>query len=74
MSAKAAFYDVDGTLKPAFAANMDRLREWRSFVQVGTISAKCLDERFANPTSAGKSCRPTYPALGAGAEQTEHAR
>jgi hypothetical protein len=53
---------------------MDRLREWRSFVQVGVVSARCLDERFANPTRAGKSCRPTYPALSVGTEETAHAR
>jgi len=70
----SAFYDEDGKLKPAFAANMDRLREWRSFVQVGVVSARCLDERFANPTRAGKSCRPTYPALSVGTEETAHAR
>jgi hypothetical protein len=56
----SAFYDERGTLKPEFAANMERLREWISFVQVGVVSAKCLDERFADPTKAGMSCRPEY--------------
>jgi hypothetical protein len=69
----SAFYDDDGKLKPAFAANVDRLREWLSFVQVGLVSAKCLDERFANPAEAGKSCRPTYPDPNAGSKGTEHA-
>ena len=68
----SAFYDEDGKLEPAFAANMDRLREWLSFVQVGLVSARCLDERFANPANAGKSCRPTYRDPGAGPEGTEH--
>jgi hypothetical protein len=58
----SAFYNDDGELKPAFAANIDRLREWRSFIQVGTNSARCLDERFADPTKTGTSCRPQYPA------------
>ena len=70
----SAFYDEEGKLKPAFAGNMDRLREWQSFVQVGVISATCLDERFANPTKAGKSCRPEYPALIARTDETERAR
>ena len=70
----SAFYDDDGELKPAFAANMDRLREWLSFVQVGLISAKCLDERFADPTKTGRSCRLEYPDIVAGARETEVAR
>jgi hypothetical protein len=67
----SAFYDEDRKLKPSFAANMDRLREWRSFVQAAVISEKCLDERLANPTKAGKSCRPTYSALSDGSEEIE---
>ncbi len=56
----SAFYDDAGALKPEFAANMERLREWRSFLHATVNESKCLDERFAAPTKPGKSCRPDY--------------
>jgi hypothetical protein len=61
-----AFYSDGGELKPEFAANIDRLREWQSFLHATVNSAKCLDERLAEPTKAAKSCRPDYSAAAAG--------
>lgn len=54
------FYDADGKLKPEYAANMDRLRDWRFFISVTIKTAKCLDGRFARPSEPGRSCRPDY--------------
>jgi hypothetical protein len=56
----SAFYDGNGDLKPEFAANMDRLREWRSFLAVSMKSSECLEARFARPTEPGRSCRADY--------------
>lgn len=61
------FYDADGNLRPEYAANMDRLREWRSFVGETIKAAQCLDRRFAHPSQPGPSCRPDYgPEVGLG--------
>ena len=54
------FYGADGRLKPEYAANMDRLRDWRFFIGVTVKTAKCLDGRFARPSDPGPSCRPDY--------------
>jgi hypothetical protein len=54
------FYSANGKLKPEYAANMDRLREWRSFIGVTIKTAKCLDARFATPSKPGPSCRANY--------------
>lgn len=59
-----AFYDEAGALKPEFAANLDRLREWRSFLRATVNESRCLDERFASPNAAGRSCRPNYTTTG----------
>ena len=56
----AQFYGADGRLKPEYAANMDRLRDWRFFIGVTIKTAKCLDGRFARPSERGPSCRPDY--------------
>ena len=56
----AQFYGADGKLKPEYAANMDRLRDWRFFIGVTIKTAKCLDGRFARPAEPGPSCRPDY--------------
>ena len=56
----AHFYDAGGALKPEYAANMERLRDWRNFVTVMISTAHCLDARFARPAEPGPSCRPTY--------------
>jgi hypothetical protein len=56
----AHFYDARGVLKPEYAANMDRLREWRNFTSVTLKAARCLDARFARPAEPGPSCRPVY--------------
>ena len=52
------FYTADGSaLKPEYAANMDRLREWRSYIEILRNWAMCLDRRFSAPGEAGASCR-----------------
>ena len=65
----AHFYDASGGLKPEYAANMNRLQEWRSFISVTVKTAECLDARFADPGKPGPSCRANYgprftPGLG----------
>lgn len=59
----AEFYDARGVLKPEYAANMDRLREWRSYLLVTVRTAHCLDARFAHPDRPGPSCRADYGPL-----------
>ena len=59
----AAFYDASGKLKPAYAQNMERLREWVEDNAVLVASSKCLRKRFAHPMQKGKSCRPDYSKL-----------
>ena len=54
------FYTADGALKPEYAANMDRLREWRSYIETTRGWAICLDARFAAPGEPGLSCRPHF--------------
>jgi hypothetical protein len=58
-----AFYDASGKLKPAYAQNMLRLREWVEDSEVLVTSSKCLQKRFAHPMRAGKSCRPDYRVI-----------
>ena len=60
MSDPAEFYGADGKLRPEYAANMDRLREWRSYIQVTTKTAECLDKRLAHASKPGPSCRIDY--------------
>ncbi len=59
----AAFYDASGRLKPEYAQNMERLREWVEDNAVLVISSKCLQTRFQHPMRKGKSCRPDYSKL-----------
>ena len=59
----AAFYDASGKLKPIYAQNMERLREWMEDQTVLVASSKCLRKRFAHPMREGKSCRPDYSVL-----------
>lgn len=54
------FYEMTGALKPEYTANMERLRDWRSFIDVTVTTARCLDKRFANPNAPGRSCRANY--------------
>ncbi len=54
------FYDANGALKLEYAANMNRLREWRYFISVTVRAARCLDARFARPAQPGPSCRADY--------------
>ncbi len=58
-----SFYDASGKLKPVYAQNMERLREWVEDNSVLVTSSKCLQKRFAHPMRAGKSCRPEYDVL-----------
>ena len=59
----ASFYDASGNLKPAYAQNMERLREWVEDNAVLVASSRCLQKRFAHPMQPGKSCRPDYSTL-----------
>jgi hypothetical protein len=54
------FYDDKGTLRPEYAANMDRLRDWRRFVGITIKTAHCLNGRLAHPREPGRSCRVNY--------------
>lgn len=63
MNDPAQFYDAHGVLKPEYAANMDRLREWRSYLLVTIRTAHCLDARFAHADRPGRSCRADYGPL-----------
>jgi hypothetical protein len=57
----AVFYDADRTrVLPVFEANMDRLREWSTFVAGIREWGQCLDRRFAEPLVARESCRPHF--------------
>jgi hypothetical protein len=56
----AHFYDSKGALKPEFAANVDRLGDWRKFIAVTIKTAHCLNARFAHPADPGHSCRADY--------------
>jgi hypothetical protein len=62
MDDPAHFYDARGALRPEYAANMNRLREWRNFIAVTVKTARCLDARFARPSEPGPSCRAVYGA------------
>ncbi len=55
-----AFYNEDGKLKPAYAQNMQRLREWVADSAVLVASSNCLTKRFDKPHQPGPSCRPDY--------------
>jgi hypothetical protein len=54
------FY-IDGgkRLAPAFEAHMDRLQEWRRDSAVLREWSRCLDGRLSEPSSPGRTCRPT---------------
>ena len=56
----AHFYASNGALKPEYAANMNRLREWRYFISVTVKTSRCLDARLARPKQPGPSCRADY--------------
>jgi len=62
----ASFYDESGTLKPEFAQNMDRLREWSGYNNVITRSSICLQRRLRHPQQPGESCRPQYDWIDSG--------
>jgi hypothetical protein len=64
----ASFYDAAGALKPEFAQNMDRLREWARYGNVLIVSSTCLQKRLENPTRQGPSCRPEYGELDHGSD------
>lgn len=53
------FYDTaTGNLKPEFAANMDRLREFLKDTHEMTTWARCLSNRLAGRAGSTNSCRP----------------
>jgi hypothetical protein len=56
----AFFYDAAGRLKPQYAENMQRLREWASDWLVLVQSSRCLQQGIDHPNQAGVSCRPDY--------------
>ncbi|MGA9332658.1 MAG: hypothetical protein WBV39_00075, partial [Rudaea sp.] len=56
----SSFYDPSGALKPQFAQNMGRLREWIEYNDVITKSSQCLQRRLKHPQQPGESCRPDY--------------
>jgi hypothetical protein len=57
----AVFYNADRSrLLPVFEANMDRLREWSTFVAGTRDWGHCLHRRFAEPLVARESCRPHF--------------
>lgn len=56
----ARFYGPDGQLRPEFAANMERLRDWIGWMEAIGVSAQCLDVRFAAPSKPGERCRHDY--------------
>lgn len=56
----AYFYDSAGRLKPQYAQNMQRLREWTADMQVLVAASRCLRGRFDHPGEPGASCRPNY--------------
>jgi len=60
MNDPAHFYSANGALKPEYAANLNRLREWRYFISVTVKTARCLDGRLAHPAQAGSPCRADY--------------
>ena len=57
-----SFYDANGSLKPEYQQNMQRLREWASDNAVTIASASCLLKRLDEPRQSGPSCRPHYGA------------
>jgi hypothetical protein len=59
----SSFYDATGKLKPIYAQNMERLREWVEDNAVLVASSKCLQKRFEHPMRPGRSCRPDYSKL-----------
>jgi len=65
LSDPASFYDANGSLKPEYAQNMLRLREWASDNAVTVVSAECLLKRLDHPKQPGSSCRPDYNNLAA---------
>lgn len=58
----ASFYDQSGALKPEFAQNLDRLREWIQYNDALIKSSQCLQRRLQHPQQPGPSCRPKYEA------------
>jgi hypothetical protein len=70
----AVFYNTDHSrLLPIFEANMDRLREWSTFVAGMRDWGQCLDRRFAEPLVARESCRPHF-MVGASVELGDPSR
>jgi hypothetical protein len=66
------FYTADGSaLRPEYAANMDRLREWRGYIETLRGWAICLDARFAARGEPGVSCRPHFILESASGSQGE---
>jgi len=53
----SAFYAADGSLAPAFAANVDRLREWRRDSHRLARWSQCLRQRLNAASAPGPSCR-----------------
>lgn len=53
----SVFYGEDGALAPAFAANVDRLRDWRRDAARLAGWAQCLQQRLDTASEPGPSCR-----------------
>ena len=69
---RAYFYDGAGRLKPEFAQNMRRLREWTADMQVLVASSRCLQRRFDHPSEPAETgCRPDYGATGVSVSSPE---
>jgi len=61
----AYFYDGAGRLKPEYAQNMERLREWAADMRVLVNSSRCLQRRFDHPAEPTETpCRPDYGDTG----------
>ncbi len=55
------FYQADGrTLKPRFAASMDRMRDWQLDARQNVVWAQCLDRRLEDPDDSSVECHPDF--------------
>lgn len=52
-----AFYDADGRIRPAYRANMDRLRDFQQETQRMTAWAECLVFRLEADRTFEQTCR-----------------
>ena len=57
LQGETPFYDADGRLRPAFQANMDRLRDFRGETLILTAWAECLVFRLEADRTFEQNCR-----------------